>query len=345
MVIKTLRIYLIAAALIAAATVFYTKSIAPKEPIDSDTVISLPEAPTVYTGNQEIFGVNVLQEVYGEEAAETIQAVNEQLYRISAQWDMQNIESVPGQIAASAGLEPAMLSEEDYTVVRRIFRLAEQTEGLFDPTVGALSRLWREGEPTADKISWALAYTGWEQVALSDEEYTASIAHPGILLDFNAVVKGMATEEALAIYKKSDIDGALLCMDGAAVMTGQKGDGSSFSLGLLNPLNNDGVHYAVLSITDKVICTSDTFSGLLDPYTGSPAESDLAAVTVVSSDGFLSDAMSSILYMQGMEAVKAHLNESDYSVIAVGRDGKVVLSDDLKGYFSLADTKNFQLFD
>lgn len=343
--IKTLRIYLIAAALIAAATVFYTKAIAPKEPMDSDTGISLPDAPTVYTGQQEIFGTEVSQSVYGEGAAEAIQTVHEQLYDMAAHWDTQNIESVPGQIAASAGLEPAVLAAEDYAVVRRAFDLAQQTDGLFDPTVGALSQLWREGEPTADRISWALTYTGWEQVTLSDEDSSASIVHPGISVDFDAVVKGMAVEKALETYKKAGIDGALLCMDGAAVMTGQKGDGSRFTLGLLNPLADDGGHYAVLLVTDKVICTSDVSSGLIDPSTGSLAQSDLAAVTVVSEDGFLSDAMSSILYMQGMKAVRTHLDESEYSVIAVGKNGDVVLSDALQEYFTLADTKNFWLFD
>ncbi len=344
MAIKTLRIYLIAAALIAAAAVFYTKAIAPTEPIDSDTVISLPEPPTVYTGEQEIFGTEVAQEAYGEGAPEAIRAVNERLYAVSAHWDSESTESVPGQIAASAGLEPAVLAEEDYQVVRRVFQLAEETGGLLDPTIGALSRLWREGEPTADKISWALTYTGWQQVTLSDTEHTASIVHPGILMDFNAVVKGMAAEEALAEYQKADIDGAMLCMDGAAVMTGQKGDGSRFKLGLRDPLSGDGGYYGILSVPDQVICTADSSSGLIDPFTGDLVDSGLAAVTVVGHDGFLCDAMSSILYMQGAEAVQAHLDE-DYGVIAVGNDGKVWISDALKEYFTLADTNNFEMVD
>lgn len=343
--IKTLRIYLIAAALIAAAVIFYTKAIAPREPVDSDTVISFPDAPTVYTGQQEIFGTNVSQTAYGEGAPEAIQTVYERLYQTAAHWDTQDIESVPGRIAASAGLEPTLLEEEDYTLLRRAFDLAEQTEGLFDPTVGALAQIWREGEPAADRISWALTYTGWEQVQLSDAEKSVSIAHPGVLINLDAAVKGMAVEKALEIYQKADMDGALLSMDGAAVMTGQKGDGSGFTLGLLNPLVQDGGHYAILSVTDQVICTSDASSGLLDPFTGELVQSDLAAVTVVSEDGFLSDVMSSILYMQGMDAVRAHLNESDYSVIAVGENGDIVLSENLRKDFTLVDTKNFRLFD
>ena len=343
--IKTLRIFLLAAALITAATFFYTKAIGPGESMDSDTVLSVPEPPAVYTGSQTVFGTEVSQSVYGDGAAEVIQTVSALLYETADHWDSESTVSVPGQIAASAGLEPVTLEQEDYRIVRRAFSLAEETDGLFDPTVGTLSRLWRDGEPTADKISWALTYTGWEQVSLSDENCTASIVHPGITVDFGAVVKGMAMEKALAAYGAADIDGALLCMDGAAVMTGHKGDGTGFTLGLLDPLAGDGSYYGILSIPDQVICTADAASGLLDPMTGYPAESDLAAVTVVGSDGFLCGAISGILYMQGLDAAKAHLNETEYGVIAVGKNGDVYLSEDLRNYFTLADTKNFRLFD
>ena len=343
--IKTLRIFLLTAAIITAATFFYTKAIGPGESMDSDTVLSVPEAPAVYTGSQEIFGTEVTQSVYGDGAAEAIQTVNRILYDIADHWDRESLSSVPGQIAASAGLEPVELEREDYDLVRRAFALAEETDGLFDPTVGALTQLWQEGEPTADKISWALTYTGWEQVVLSDEDCTAWIGHPGIAVDFGAVVKGMAVEKALAAYQEAGIDGALLCIDGAAVMTGEKGDGTGFTLGLLDPLAGDGSYYGILSITDKVICTADAASCLLDPSTGYPIDSGLAAVTVVGSDGFLCDAMSSILYMQGIDAVKAHLNEEHYSVIAVGKNGDVYLSEEMRDYFTLAATKKYRLFD
>jgi thiamine biosynthesis lipoprotein len=343
--LKTLRIYLLAAALIAAATVFYTKAVAPTEPLDSDTVISLPAAPTVYTGEQQIFGVSVSQTVYGSAAEETIQSVNQLLYEFESHWEGDGADTVPGRIAASAGLEPVTLDAADYAVVRRAFDLAEETGGLFDPTIGSLSALWRQGEPTADKRSWALTYTGWEQVTLSDEEGTVSILHPGIAVDFCAVVKGMAVQAALETYQQAEIDGALLCMDGAAVMTGRKGDGTAFSLGLADPLQADGSFYGILRCTDRVICTADADSQLLDPKTGELAESDLAAVSVIGADGFLCDAMSSILYMQGMDAVKAHLSEADYSLIAVGKNGDILLSDDLRESFTLTDTENFRLVD
>ena len=167
--IKTLRIYLIAAAILTAGVLFYTKAVAPGEPRDSDVSISVPETPVEYTSSQEISGLTVSQSVYGSDAAETIDAANNLLYQYAAHWG-DSLDSVPGQIAASAGLEPSVLAEEDYAIIRRAFDLAEETGGLFDPTIGALTSVWAEGEATADQVSWALTCTGWKLVSLSDEE-------------------------------------------------------------------------------------------------------------------------------------------------------------------------------
>ncbi len=310
--------------------------------MDSSVSVSVPDAPTEYTGSGEIFGRSFKQSVYGESdsASSVIRTVSDTLYSFSSRWDSEGVGSVPAQIASSAGLSPAVLEESDYAAVRRAFALAEETDGLFDPTIGALSFIWADGTPSADRISWALTYTGYEQVTLSDEEHFASIVHPGITIDLNAAVPGMAVEEALALYQKADIDGALLTMDGAAAMTGTKGEnGEGFTLGLRDPGRSDGSHYAVLTAEDTVICTSDVQSGLLDPKTGYPAETDLASVTVLSKDGFTADAMSSVLYMQGLEGVKAHLKEADYQVIALTKSGEIYLSEGVREYFALKETK------
>lgn len=271
--VKTLRIFCLAAALIAAGILFYTKAVAPGETRDSDVSISLPEEPLEYTSNQEVLGTAVSQSVYGEKAAETIETVNNILYDFSAHWDNTLVDSVPGQVAASAGLEPSVLAEEDYQVIRRAFDLAQQTEGLFDPTVGALTSVWADGEPSADQVSWALTYTGWQEVSLSDEDMSAGIGRPGITLDMGAVVPGMAVQAALEAYQEADIDGGVITMDGAAAMTGTKSEGGeSFTIGLRNPMNNDGDHYAVLQADDVVICTADGESRLLNPADGYPVE-------------------------------------------------------------------------
>ena len=82
---------------------------------------------------------------------------------------------------------------------------------------------------------------------------------------------------------------------------------------------------------------------ILDPRTGYPAESGLTSVTVLCDDGMKADFLSTALYIAGTEAVKSHLNEADYSVIAVTDDRQVLVSDDLAESFALTEDSGYTL--
>ena len=77
--------------------------------------------------------------------------------------------------------------------------------------------------------------------------------------------------------------------------------------------------------------------------TGYPAGSDLLSITVISEDGLLCDCLSTWLYMGGLSLVKEHLNEPDYSIIAVDEAKRVWLSDDLTGVFTLRDGSGYEM--
>ena len=57
--------------------------------------------------------------------------------------------------------------------------------------------------------------------------------------------------------------------------------------------------------------TGRIYQHIMDPETGCPAESDLASVTIVTSDGMLGDGLSTALYVMGPERAEAFWRESD----------------------------------
>ena len=69
--------------------------------------------------------------------------------------------------------------------------------------------------------------------------------------------------------------------------------------------------------------------------TGYPADGDLLSVTIVSKDGTLADGMSTALYIMGYEKAcqfwRQHREE--FNVILVTDDGKIHISENLKGNF------------
>ncbi|MDE5862426.1 MAG: FAD:protein FMN transferase, partial [Ruminococcus sp.] len=74
----------------------------------------------------------------------------------------------------------------------------------------------------------------------------------------------------------------------------------------------------------------------LDPKTDKPAHSGLVSVTVIGSEGRLCDALSTSLFVMGIEkATELWKNRSDFEMIAVTDDGKIYLTAGIEDKFSL----------
>jgi FAD:protein FMN transferase len=87
--------------------------------------------------------------------------------------------------------EIGVLSPELTTVLAHAQRLAEQTHGAFDITVGPLSRLWREARaqkrlPSQDEIAAALRRSGYRKLEFSESARTARCLVEGMRLDAGA---------------------------------------------------------------------------------------------------------------------------------------------------------------
>ncbi len=105
---------------------------------------------------------------------------------------------------------------------------------------------------------------------------------------------------------------ALANLGGNVAALGCKPDGSLWQVGIRHPREKRRL-IGKVAVADKAVITSGDDqrffldgSGtrhhhLLDPATGYPAVTGLASVTVVADDGTLADALSTILFVAGME--------------------------------------------
>ncbi len=90
-------------------------------------------------------------------------------------------------------------SETDPELLKLIgeaLRIAQQTQGSFDPTIGPVSRLWQfSGDkeprlPAESEIHEALAKVGWNRVTIDDAAGTVLLPEPGMALDLGGITKG-----------------------------------------------------------------------------------------------------------------------------------------------------------
>lgn len=321
--------------------------------------VSIPDEENIYTGEAFVMDTFLSQQVWGEGGEALIADVEALAARLEAHWSAYQEGSVPDMVNKAAGKEPMVLSEEDFAIVEKVYDFSLQSGGRFDLTIAPLVKLWginagRTAPPAEEEIEAALAYTGLSHIQLDREKQSVFLDEPGAELDFGGSMKGYAVEQALALYQQSGITGGILDLGGNVAVTGtnpSREDGS-FAIGLRDPLGEG--YYAVLRAADRVICTSggyeryfdyngERYHHILDPQTGWPAETDLLSVTVIGEDGLYCDCLSTLFFMEGLEAVQQHLEEPDYALIAVDEKKRVWLSPSLKESFILRQESGYRL--
>ncbi|MEG2596845.1 MAG: FAD:protein FMN transferase [Oscillospiraceae bacterium] len=307
-----------------------------------------------FTSETFLMDTVVTQKVYGKNGEKVIGMALKILKDIEKDYSSYLPKSVVSEINAASGISPVTVSPEMFRVIRRCALFSEKSGGIFDLTISPLIKLWNiTGDhpsiPSPEEILTAQKRMDYRLVSFNEKEHTVFLTKPDMALDFGATVKGYAAQKVLHLYQESDLTGALLSLGGNIAVFGTKSDGSPFSIGLRDPLGDAGDYFATLSATETVIATSGAYERffeqdgkiyhhILDPKTGYPAESDLLSVSVISPDGLLADYLSTVLFMMGTDAVKDHLDDERFSLVAVDQNHRVYVSPNVKKQFQLTSS-------
>ncbi|MBQ5678054.1 MAG: FAD:protein FMN transferase [Clostridia bacterium] len=211
---------------------------------------------------------------------------------------------------------------------------------------GEFKDLWKIEEggyiPTSDELAQVLENHKNSLIAIDDDNNKISIDTGK--LDLGALGKGTACDEAINYLKKQKVEKALVTVGGSIGMIGAE----PFSIGVRNPFGNKNEYFAVLNITDCFVSTSGDYekyfekdgvrySHIFDATTGSPVQNDISSVTVVANNGMLSDFLSTVIYIEGIEKGVKIAEIFDASVVIVKKDKTVLVSKELKDKFTLKD--------
>ena len=237
------------------------------------------------------------------------------------------------------------------------FFIYQKTDGAFNPALYPIIREWgftteKYKVPSQQRINELLLKTDFNKIKFDDEQI---LIPQGMELDFGAVGKGYAADEALLIMEKNGIKSALLDFGGNIQAVGSKPDGTLWRVGIKNPWENGVV--CALKVASKAVVTSggyerffedengNRYIHIFDPASGSPCQSDLESVTIVCNSGKYADALSTSLFVMGkekavdwwkkMDAAEAFSKEqkeeySSFDFIFITKDHKLIYSQGLK---------------
>ncbi len=229
----------------------------------------------------------------------------------------------------------AVLSGSSLDLLQKSLDLCRETNGALDITLGSVTDLWgfRSGShtiPDPQTLRAALADCGWQNVRIEN----GSVSLPdGMQLDLGAVAKGYAAMQAAAVLADAGISRAVLSLGGNVQTLGEKADGTDWIVGVTDPFDTTATA-ATLSVSGSMaIVTSGGYQRffeedgtryhhILDPETGCPANGGLASVTIVAQNGLLADAMSTALYVMGLDEAKSYcLSNRSFEALLIADDG------------------------
>jgi thiamine biosynthesis lipoprotein len=267
--------------------------------------------------SQGAMGTSFSVVLYGSDAYRMRSAAEqafEEVRRLEAMLSNYRKESEWSEVNRYAAEKPVRVSEELFRLLSACVDYSRKSEGTFDITVGPLVKLWGfyKGSgrlPHRAEIRVTMERVGYRNLLLDPKEMTVRFARRGVEIDPGGIGKGYAVDQMVAILKANGIHSALISAGGSSIYAlgappGEKG----WRLRIRHPLKHEETIEEVV-LRDESMSTSGsyekffrvgrtTYSHILDPRTGYPAQGTLS-VSVVAPRTLDSEAWTKPYFILG----------------------------------------------
>ncbi|WGS65985.1 FAD:protein FMN transferase [Marinitoga aeolica] len=205
--------------------------------------------------------------------------------------------------------------KETLFLIKAAINYADLTGSAFDPTVGAIIKLWgfddmnsKKRVPTQEEINKLLPGVSYKFIKIEGNKIT--LLNDKTMVDLGGIAKGYAVD--MAIQKIKDLDPnatGFIDAGGDIGIIGPKFGRFAWSIGIRDP---DGGPYDIkerVYLKEGAIVTSGNYERyfikdgvryhhLIDPKTGYPANY-YKSVTIISDSAMKADAMATALFILG----------------------------------------------
>ena len=225
------------------------------------------------------------------------------------------------------------LSAQTRTVVAEALRIAEQTQGVLDVTVGPLVELWGFGArgrieqaPDEATIEQSRALVGYDKLQLSAEGLSKTVA--ALAVDLSPIAKGFGVDQVAAILEQQGIINYLVEIGGEMRLRGTKPDNKPWKIAIEKPVTTERAVQRILAPGDMGVATSGDYrnyfeedgvrySHLLDPRTGKPITNRTVSVTVLHPSCMTADGYATALNVMDAQAAMQFAEQHQLAVLLV----------------------------
>ena len=248
----------------------------------------------------------------------------------------------------NAAFEPVKVSDELFELIIRSIYYSEKYQGLFDVTVGPLTDYWGfnsdhpiETEPDKKIIDSLLQFVNYKFIKLDSVNKTISFLKTGVNLDLGGIAKGYALDKASELLRSKGINNFLINGGGDIFVSGHKGDGSKWLVGIKNPRDEKKL-LATIEASGICIATSGDYERfriingkryhhIFNPHDGFPAPLTQSSSVIIDNceEGVV---LSKYFFIQGIEKVKSFKDKENIPYFIVDSNGKIYYGNNITEY-------------
>ena len=209
-------------------------------------------------------------------------------------------------------------------------RIAEETNGAFNPAIGPLISAWGFGadslrNPDAEEVSFLKSIS---DLALFERIVTETgpalrKRHPGAQLDFSAIAKGYGVDALGHFLAQKGVSDFFIEIGGEVVTRGTHPAGRPWNIGIETPEpSTQRSIQAIIPLTNAGIATSGNYRNFIEiegrryvhtinPETGYPEENDLLSATIMAEDCMSADAYATAMMVMGTKAARTLIQNTE----------------------------------
>lgn len=274
-------------------------------------------APREEKASETIFCMDTVMDIqiWGQDAQTALKQVKTLLQELEATWSANDGKS----FLAALNRGEVKPNAEQQALLDRAEELSRYTGGAFDPKLLSLMQLWGFAS---------------EIYHVPDEAEIKKVMKDG-RWDLGALIKGYAAERIVQLLEPLKVSRAVMNLGGNVQTYGNKPDGTAWRVAIQNPNGGDPVGMVSVEGSEAVVTSGNyqryfigddgkRYHHILDPQTGAPADNELSSVTVLCADGAKADALSTALFVMGLEKGSAFWRQNPgFEVVFVTQTGEV----------------------
>ncbi len=206
------------------------------------------------------------------------------------------------------------VSEDLFRVLEYSQRVAKDSQGAFDVTLGPMIRLWREARrrsvlPSAVEIDAARARCGFRKLTLRKSTREVRLARADMQLDLGGIAKGYTADAMLRVLRGAGFPAALVAGSGDLAIGDPPPGKAGWRIelgatGEVRELRNCGVSTSG-DESQFVVIGGVRYSHIVDPRTGVGLKNQ-PVVTVIAPSATESDALATAASVWDGRAIPGH---------------------------------------